>query len=229
MLGFTTYSQTALSESTTEQLAIAFVPSAEVVAYAGTLGYIGIAFKELNSASATSYANSMAFIANANYDLDSVEASASLGDFFNVTAQGVFDVTSLSAATAINEVIYTALANNTLASVEALFSEPSIDTQAKAVITTGSVNSIAYLKDLAQVNATSNIELGSFALTLSVASPTYTLDNFDYQALAEDYSKDRTLYLITYSNPDNTVYVKPENYTVTIQNKSGSNTVYIAA
>lgn len=229
MLGFTAYSETPFAQATTASLANAFIASATATAYIEALGYDAKAYTSISSVNAYTEINEVETDAKAVVDYGSVSATASLEDFANVSAKAVYDLGSVVTNSSVNDVTVTAQAVQSFDSVSAELGEPSLDIQAQAAITTGSVFATTYYEDLADIIAEANTLLSSLELDTTVNKPTYTLDNFDYKALAADYSRERTLYLISYSNPENVVYVKPENNTVVIQKMSGSNTVHITA
>jgi hypothetical protein len=91
-------------------------------------------------------------------------------------------------------------------------------------------DTIALVSDVTP-KASSNIELNTLNtfLTTSLSLPDRpTAETFDFTAYANLYSRNRTVYIVSYDQ-GNTVHIHPENRTVYVDKDTQSYTVYIAA
>ena len=140
-----------------------------------------------------------------------VTLTSSVIDFSDVDAQANIAFPEADALAIIQNIDFTA---------EARITPPDEATAALLILEAGEI----HLEFDAQANA---FPLSVFADgIINPEDPTAIM--FDYQQFADQYSRQRTLYIVTYEGSA-TVHIAEEDQTVYINNQQGSNTVYIAA
>lgn len=205
MLGFSTFSQTPLSQSTTEVNANSFLPGVSAQFNVASLDYEAKAFRTISSVSATG---------NVDIQFD---------------AQGSTFISDVDATTGINSVSSFGIASIALPSTTASFSINTFtDVDAKASIVFDSINTATNLGILefradaispitgvsltlnnfnfTDEDAQAKITLSSISASLSVNLEDPTFVVFPYADYADQYNTQRTLFIDKqYTN--NTVYI----------------------
>ena len=198
---------------------------------AGTLDYQGIAHITPTGVFVTGIANDFGDVdAQANITTVGTSSSTAVNDFADVT--GGANVTPSSATAFLTIYIgdfadEDAQATAFIPPAVSIASVKDVDFSAKSNITTGSTPalfSISTVEGEGKATATFSGTLANLHNNLS--DPTAV--RFPFQDFADSYSRDRTVYLVGYDN-NKTVHIIEENRTVYIEDKQGSNTVYIAA
>lgn len=223
-------------------------PSAITASFAeGTLGFVGLANKEVTATPASFTINNVDFDAEANVTPSATTATTTLNNHtFTLTA-----AITPSAATAVNtagtagfdaKAITPALSG--LSSVTGI---SALDFDAKANITTSSVNLATTVVDITpflQVGVAT--ELASLLARLSINLDPPANNLFDYDAVADDFSRTRTVYIlpedgyglsktvhipqqdnpvISLINPSlslgKTTHINPENFTLVVDKHRG--------
>tara|TARA_R110001599_G_scaffold35725_1_gene112639 strand:+ start:296 stop:919 length:624 start_codon:yes stop_codon:yes gene_type:complete len=205
MLGFTTLSQTPLSQSASALFANAFMPGTAAQFSTSNLLYEAIAFRTLSSVAAnlnvaiefdakanTTVADTIASTvinailtdAQASTVPTSVTASFSINDFFDVDAKAVIAFSDVSATT-ITEVVYP---------------------EAQGVVGIEGVALTLNNYDFTDEDAQANILLSEVtaSFTVELANPIAVV--FPYQDYADQYNKQRTLF-IGNQDKSNTVHI----------------------
>jgi len=231
MLGFTTLSETPLSQATTSAEALGFLSTTLVSTNPGTLAYQAIANITPPAATASGLASSF----------DDVDAQAST----NVTSVlSNFDINGIAQVIGESSVTPSAVLAN--------FTASGLDFNARANITTPNVIASASLNDPDKIDAASNVTLSPTSAFLTIyitdfsdedaqatalLSPVVgetrvntevpTAETFDYAQFADTYNRSRVLYILGFDD-NRTVHISPVNNTVYIDTDIQNYTVYIA-
>lgn len=186
--------------------------------------------------------------------------SSTLSTFANpnldISAEASITTSTVSSQSNISGISTTAAANITPSSLLLTAASPNVIPTVHAEILVGSVASETQVAPLAEIDAQANASLASIllssgltdfadedaeatvvltslrgSLTTVLSSPTAV--NFPYQDFANDYSRQRTLFLVS-ADTNNTVHIPadPANRTVFVQStasNAGNRTVKIAA
>lgn len=249
MLGFSTFSQTAFSESTTSLPALIDMPATTAAFILSLFDVEAKANITTTDVSSSLSISALDFDAQARITTGSITSTFSISDF--------------------DDILLTA--NITPDAVTALF-ELDIDFAAKANTSIGgSVSATLEVSNFDSVKGVANAEPNAVTATLSsnafeevtglafVTSPSallttaIDLDNpvavrFDFNQFADSYDRGRVVYLVSYGGSDTvhvtedsrvvyiddymqnyTVYVAEENTTVYVEKDRKDRTVYIAA
>lgn len=205
MLGFTTLSQTPLSQSASAIFANAFMSGTSAQFNTSDLLYEAIAFRTLNSVSAnlnvaiefdakanTTVADTIASTvinailtdAQASTVPTSVTASFSINDFFDVDAKAVIAFSDVSAVSLVEPILF--------------------DAQAVAGVTgvALTLNNYDFTDEDAQATILLSDVTASF--TVELADPIAVV--FPYQDYADQYNRQRTLF-IGNQDKSNTVHI----------------------
>lgn len=249
MLGFSSLSESPLSQASTVVLAFAVISAVTSVGSIQAVTTDAQAFTVSTSIAASFTADPLLFDADANLSLGNTSAVTSAANFFDVFGLANSTpsaVTAIIAASDFAGIDAKALTN--FSSVVADIDQSVVDTDAKANITTSNVLSILEVSNFFTSSGKAFITLpeapGQFFVNLS--NPVAVI--FPYQAFADDYFRGRTLFINAYDKATTVhvgeesrttfvtkptqnyiIHVVPENRTVVIEKQQGSNTVHIAA
>jgi hypothetical protein len=229
MLGFVTLSETPLSQVTTATVANAFLPSTSAQFDTGVLLYEAIAFHNLTNVSA-SIDLAIEFDAKANMTLDSNTVSTAINSVVT-SAKASIIPTAATASFDVNTFAdVDAKAETVIPSVSSVTTLAGVDFDAKANMPITGVFLTLNNFDFSDEDAQASLTLSSILTTLSVNLSNPTAVVFPYQDYANQYNRNRTLF-ITNRDTDNTVYITKQNIsnTVYITKQDRSNTVYITA
>jgi len=221
-----TLSSTAISGFTNVYGEANITPSAVSGTFNLDIDYDAKANLTVSSVSGSISANALADIdAQASTILSSTSAYLTiyLTDFADEDAQARAFIPPAVATGNVN-IDYDAKANTVSSNVSASTYISGVDTEAKAN-TTIATQLLQFVSPDVDTYSVNNISIGSVSAIFNLDIE-YQLNNFDYEALADSYETDRTIYLPTYyENP--LIYVAEENYTVYVDKAHADNTVYI--
>lgn len=254
MLGFTTFSQTPLSQALTAVNALAFSGNVSVTGVVENFADVDAqAVLYISSTYATNVISALADVdAQATTVIPSISLYSYASNFTDVDAQASFvlqPVVSTGFAQDFADVDAKANANlgNTSATISA---SPFADVDAQANTSLGSVYLTHYVNDSFVFEGIANVVLVGSELSLYNNSLSTTAVKFPYEDYADQYDRRQTLVLVghptnatayvRYENPTyyiaaetvspgDTVHIKQENNIVYIRELPESTTVVIAA
>lgn len=230
MLGFHSLSQTPLSSvSLAGESAIVLLIATVGSMSAGTLNYDAKANLTPSSVSASTIINAFGEVdAQATANLVNILASFSVSDLVENIALANHTPAAVTAAFEL-DVGYDAEANSYIGDVTAATTTEDVDFDAKSNITISGQQLNGVVEDFASYSGLAHITpvgvIGRFYQNLEDPA----LDDFDYDAIADQYDTSRTLYLVNYGEiPSYTVHIEEQNNTVYIDSSAyPSTTVYI--
>lgn len=176
---------------------------------------------------ATMYAGAVNAKAAATIEVEGVGATIItddillVGDEVTVDAEAVVVLPSISATSAVNTVVISAVANLSVGSVFATTSIGVVNALAEAVAEVSGVQAVAitddilYVGDEIIVDAKAVVELVGLVLSASAGDTTVDAVKFDYSVYTEDYGRERTIYL-NGNEGSNNVVVKPKDPSTTL-------------
>lgn len=144
-----------------------------------------------------------------------------VGDEVTVDAEAVVVLPSISATSAVNTVVISAVANVSVGPVFATTSIGVVNAVAEAVLTLSGVQAVAitddilYVGDEIIVDAEAVVELVGLLLSASAGDTTVDAVKFDYSVYTEEYGRERTIYL-NGNEGSNTVVIKPKDPGMTL-------------
>ena len=205
MLGFTSFSQAPLSQSHSRIFANAFLPGALAQFSTGDLLYEAIAFHTLGSVAAT-VAVDIEFDAQATTSMADVTTTTAINA---ILADGKASVTptAVTASFSINTFAdVEAKAFVVFDTIPATITAATLGFDAKAVIPITGVSLTLNNYEFTDEDAQASVTLDTISATLSVnlADPTSVV--FPYQNYADEYSRQRTLFLGK-QDTNNTVHI----------------------
>lgn len=205
----------------------------------------------INSLESTFSITGVDITADANITTDSVSSVLDQNDLLFSISSSV-DIPSIQFSIFAEDLSITVDASKVLDNVSiTTTATDGIQTSADANLDLFSVEGTTTLASDVTPKASSNIVLNTLNtfLTTSLSLPDNpTAETFDFDAYADLYSRNRTVYIVSYdkgntahiisenntvyiepSNDNNTVHIHPENRTVYVDKDTQSYTVYIAA
>ena len=245
MLGFTTLSQTPLSQVTTLAEATITLSGSLGTFAQGTITITGVANHTLPAgAVGTLDAGTASFAAAANTTPTGVSATSTANDDFTLTGTANFTPPAVT-ATFAQAIEFAAEASFTIGDTLADITAGTTAFNAKANITPTGNSSSSTVNAVTATVASRALISGAFAVAKNnLAKPLAV--RFPYENFADQYDRTRTIYLlardknlvvhvssidytvyVTAINDNNTVHVTAEDRTVHIGAVSQDNTVYI--
>jgi len=235
------------------QATVDLVSTLAQTSLSGFSSVTGLANTTLPVATASFTFQAPATTADGSTNINSLESTFSITGV-DITAYANITTDSVSSVLNQNNLLYNVTAYVDIASIQfSIFAEDlSITVDASKVLDNVSITTAAVeeLPTSADANldlfsiedtitlvsdvipkASSNIELNTLNtfLTTSLSLPdTPIAETFDFNAYADLYSRNRTVYIVSYDQ-GNTVHIQPENRTVYVDKDTQSYTVYIAA
>jgi riboflavin synthase alpha subunit len=205
MLGFTALSETPLSQSATAVFANAFLPGTLAQFSTGDLLYEAIAFHTLGSVSATGEVD-IEFDAQATTSMAEAIAATTINAVL-ADAQASTTPTAVTASFSINTFAdVDAKASIVFDAIPATITAEALGFDAKAVIPITGVSLTLNNYEFTDEDAQASITLDTLSATMSVnlADPTAVV--FPYQDYADEYNRQRTLF-IGKQDSNNTVHI----------------------
>jgi hypothetical protein len=205
MLGFTALSETPLSQSATAIFANAFLPGTLAQFSTGDLLYEALAFHTLPSVAATGEV-AIEFDAQATTSMAEAIAATTINAVVT-EAQASTTPTAVTASFSINTFAdVDAKALITFPDISATFTADTIAFDAKAATAVAGVELMLNNYEFTDEDAQASVTLDTISATLSVnlADPTAVV--FPYQDYADEYSRQRTLF-IGKQDTNNTVHI----------------------
>ena len=250
MFGFTTYAETPFSQANT---------------FTGALVLLSTAGSTLT------LNNFFNVTADANTNIGETSSSVFVNPFQSVSGTADVDISTVLLGSSIENISYGLSARTELSAINSSMTAQTLDISSNNYITISSIevtlseNAFEDVFGAANTNiasvfavptnqgidfsAKANTIIDSISADISTQLPDRpTGIHFDYQAIADQYSRSRTLYIIgqdlnrkahipseNYTvyidkeNVDYSVYIAPENFTIYIDRDRQDYTVYIAA
>lgn len=232
---------------------------------------IGKASTNIDAATSAITSNLFTVDADANFNLPASAASVSVNTLFEVKGAADVDITKVTATPSVDTFSYKLTANPILGSINSSIVSQTLDISVDNTITISSIEATLSENAFTNVRGSANIDISPVEAFLDYNTGSYkvsalkvidsifadistqlpdrpTAIQFDYQAIADQYSRSRTLYIIgqdlnrkahiaseNYTvyidkeNVDYSVYIAPENFTIYIDRDRQDYTVYIAA